>query len=369
MKKIVILLVLFLCFYFAHAQKFHLVIVGDTKDESIGVSCDRDIDRISSEANTICKSIGYQLVKVIIKDDNFAPAHLKNALKALICGKEDIIYFHYSGHGKRNIDTETHWPDLDFKDKGALPLSEVNKLIASKAARLKIVIADCCNQFSAGADRPTFRPIPNLPTANVEGNRKKLFTESACFVISSGSQPGQFCYGTYESGGHFTNSFLEALQYTILAANKADWNSVFADAQLRTKKKAMKAYKKQTPQFEITEAQEKNPTSEISEKNLQNKVQTIDLAKVNEYLNDLVNTDIAEAERAKNIKNFTKYFHAKTRVDVYKNTTLVDRELIEDFLERIYLDSKQIHHINLIENACKLKDGKYELITIQEVRD
>jgi hypothetical protein len=370
MKKGIFLIGLILNFCFSHAQKFHLVMVGDTQDERIGESCDRDIDRISSEANTICRSIGYQLNRLIIKDENFTPTNIKEALATLNCGKEDIIYFHYSGHGKRSIDNETHWPDLDFKDRGTLPLLEIKKWIGTKPARLKIVIADCCNQFSSGTDRPTFEPIPSLMTTNIEGNRKKLFTESSCFVISSGSQPGQFSYGTYEEGGYFTNAFLEALQYNILTTNQADWNSVFADAQLRTKRKAMKNHKKQFPQFQILENQENKPKPEPQATESPSKQEKqADLAQINEYLNELVSTDITDKEKEKSIKNFTKYFHQKARVDVYKNTTLVDREQIEDFLNRIYLESKQIEHINLIEQACKLREGKYEVITVQEIRD
>lgn len=362
-NNVILFLLIFLFPQIHHAQKFHLVVVGDTQDESIGKSCDRDIDRISSEANTICRSIGYTLNRVIIKDENFTPATLKNSLQSLIVSKQDIIYFHYSGHGKRHEGTETRWPDLDFKEKGIFPLSEVSQIIESKAARLKLIVADCCNQYSGTTERPTFQPIPALESTNAEDNRKKLFSEAACFVISSGSQPGQLSFGTYKNGGYFTNAFLEALQYTIVATNKADWNSVFADAQLRTKKKAIKDYKKQIPQYQIIEPTTNSliPPPPI--------VGQTDLVQINEYLNYLVNSDISDKDKQKSIKNFTKYFHAKARVDVYKNTTLVDRERIEDFLNRIYLESKQIHHINLIENACQLKNGKYEVITIQEIRD
>ncbi len=344
-----------------------MIVVGDTQDEKIGVSCDRDIDRISSEANTICRSINYVLNRVIIKDENFTPDVLKNSLKSLVVSKQDIIYFHYSGHGKRHAGTETRWPDLDFKEKGVLPLTEVSQIIEGKAARLKLVIADCCNQYSETTERPTFQPIPALEGVSAEENRKKLFSEAACFVISSGSQPGQFSYGTYNDGGFYTNAFLEALQYTILATSKADWNSVFADAQLRTKKKAFKDYKKQLPQYQIIGEKQttlQKPINQVVSEEIQ-----ADIAQINAYLNDLVSTDISDKEKEKSIKSFTKYFHAKARVDVYKNTTLVDRERIEDFLNRIYLESKQIHHINLIEKSCQLKDGKYEIITVQEIRD
>lgn len=367
MKKTIIYLVLFLYFHISHAQKFHLVMVGDTQDESIGISCDRDIDRISSEANTICRSIGYSLNRVIIKDENFTPDVLKNSLKALVVSKQDIIYFHYSGHGKRHAGTETRWPDLDFKEKGVLALSEVSQIIEGKAARLKLIVADCCNQYSGTTERPTFQSIPVLEGVSAEENRKKLFSGAACFVVSSGSQPGQFSYGTYKDGGYFTNAFLEALQYTILATSKADWNSVFADAQLRTKKKAAKDYKRQLPQYQITGEESTPPQKPISQETKE-EVQA-DIAQINEYLNDLVSPDISDKDKEKKIKNFTKYFHTKARVDVYKNTTLVDRERIEDFLNRIYLEGKQIHHINLIEKSCQLKDGKYEIITVQEIRD
>ena len=377
MKKRSLLFLMLLLHYsfFSYAQKFHLVVVGDTQDESIGLSCDRDIDRISSEANTICRSIGFTLNKVIIKDEKFEPIVLKTALKNLACDKNDIIYFHYSGHGKRNADTETRWPDLDFKSKGVVPLAEVNELIASKSARLKLIIADCCNQYSGTTERPTFHPIPALEGSDAEGNRKKLFSEAVCFVVSSGSQPGQFSYGTYQDGGFFTNSFLEALQYTIIATNKADWNSVFTDAQLRTQRKATKNYKRQTPQFQFISNNQLKAKAEINGKIEKNEnlpptaTEQADLAQINEYLNDLINAEISDKDKEKSIKNFTKYFHPKARVDIYKNTTLVDRERIEDFLNRIYLEGKLIHHINLIEKACQLKNGKYEMITVQEVRD
>jgi hypothetical protein len=370
MKTIRLSIFLFLsfCSLENHAQKFHLIVVGDTQDESIGKSCDRDIDRLSSEANTICRSINFTLNKVIIKGENFEPDALKKALKSLICAENDIIYFHYSGHGKRNANTETRWPDLDFRSKGTLPLSEISEMIGGKAARLKLIVADCCNQYSETTERPTFQPIPALEGSEAEDNRKKLFAESACFVVSSGSQPGQFSYANTRDGGFFTNAFLEALQYTIVATHKADWNSVFADAQLRTKKKATKNYKRQIPQYQFIEEEENKeiPPSMPMTKNINTQA---DLVQINEYLNNLVSTDLSDKDKEKSIKNFTKYFHAKARVDVYKNTTLVDRERIEDFLNRIYLESKQIHHINLIEKSCQLKDGKYEVITVQEIRD
>lgn len=373
MKKLNILLVLLCLYYPNFAQKFHLVMVGDTADESIGVSCDRDIDRISSEANTIARSIGYTLNRVIIKDDKFDPTVLKNAIKSIVCGKEDIIYFHYSGHGKRNENTETYWPDLDFKEKGALPLSKINDLIGAKSARLKLIVADCCNQFSGTVVPVTFQAIPTLSATDAQNNRKKLFAEASHFIVSSGSQPGQFSYGTYEDGGYFTNSLLEALQYSIVATNSASWESIFKDAQRRTQAKAYKNYKKQIPQFEIGESAAqgktgKPTTAPQNAASAKDNKQT-DLLEINTFLNSLLDAQIADKEKQKIIKGFTKYFLPKARVDIYKNTTLVDRELIEDFLNRIYLESKQIQHINLIENACKLKGDKYEMITIQEIRN
>lgn len=373
MKNTIVFLLLVLSFRFSFAQTFHLVMIGDTEDNSIGISCDRDIDRISSESNTIAQSIGYQLNRVILKDEKFDPELIKKTLQQLKCGKEDILYFHYSGHGVRNESTITEWPDMDFKEKGTLPLMDIIKIVQTKAARLRLIFADCCNQFSGTAQRPTFQAIPSLTATESAQNRRKLFTEEACLIIASGSQPGQFSYGTYEDGGHFTNSFLESLQYTVLSTYHASWQNVMQDTQLRTKTKAWKEYKKQFPQFKI-EVIEDKPAAQNGTASTKPKVETLpiteqnDLITVNKYLNSLVSTEYSDKEKEGFIKSFKKYFHANARVDVYKNTTLVDRESIEDFLQRIYLEGKAITHINLIENKCQLKEGKYAVITIQEMR-
>lgn len=369
MKKIKFIILFFLC-QSSFAQTFHLVMVGDTEDIDIGVSCDRDIDRISSESNTISQSIGYQLNRIIFKDEKFDPELIKKTLQELKCGREDILYFHYSGHGFRNENTSTEWPDMNFKEKGALALIDVIKIVQEKPARLRMVFADCCNQFSGTVQNPTFQTIPSVSLAESTQNRRKLFTEEACFIVASGSQPGQFSYATYEDGGHFTNSFLESLQYTVFATYNANWQNVMQDTQLRTKTKAWKEYNKQFPQYKIEIMEGENPiaSKEVSQKKPTEVEEQTDWINVNQYLNSLVSSEFTDKEKQAFLKNFKKHFLPQARVDVYKNTTLVDRESIEDFLQRIYLESKAITHINLIENKCQVKEGKYSVITIQEMR-
>lgn len=261
MKKICFLLLLSLTLVQSvQAQTLHAIVFANTKcpgdpedptDIGIGPSVMCDYQRMRIELETIATFCGYKKDFQMYEGSpqNFCRDKLEYALNNLKCGKNDIVFFYYSGHGGRpEVMTKDSFPHMQLlvnpfnpnniiKARNYYPLSQVLKRIKSKRPRLAIVIGDLCNSTS-----------PLVPVENVASMRgitkiskipcefyRALFLKVKGSIIATSSRPKEVSKGDAVYGGYFTASFTEALQIMITENMKPDWNTLFEGSKIRTR--------------------------------------------------------------------------------------------------------------------------------------
>ena len=361
MKKILLSAIAFwLLSQCAIAQTFHAIIVADTDNESIGFSCEVDMIKMTAEFNTIAKTIGYQINTQTVSRGSFRFEEIKAKINNLKCSPDDIVFLYYSGHGYNELESNSKFPIMYLQNDG-YPLETALMQIKAKKPRLSIVMGDCCNSIiQKGA--VSFRGfVPVCEESNKKTIYKNLFVEPKGEILISSCRKGQTALGSEKYGGFYSYNFLNALQYAVNYGKMVSWNSLLNDATDRLSR--MTNTGEQTPQYRLdigynTEsATITNATIERSE---------VNFSVINQYMNKLINS---KQERKKLLKDYNKYFSQNARVDIYKGQLLIDMKTIEDYLDRIYLNSENIAEINLIEIKSKFDNDekKYTQITVQEI--
>ncbi len=364
-KRIVLTTVCIFSCFFSAGQTLHGIIVANTNDPNIGISCEKDQIAISVELNAIANAIGYKTNMIIINRNDFIFENVDKAISDFSCKPEDIVFFHYSGHGMNVVENESRWPVL-LLETGKYPLDVIHSKLKRKGAAFVVTLADCCNNVITIEDIE-FRGYKQIvPDAvNKEIVYKHLFLQPRGDIIISGSQPGQYSYGTSNKGGFFTHKFIESLHTALNYSASPSWNNLLDDSKNRVAQ--LNFSRKQEPQYEIN--LERPLTTEEAHSDAeqpQSGHQKISYPEINAYLNQLV----AERGDKKKLRNrYTQYFTPKSRVDIYVNKTLTDIQPVEHFLDRLSLHHEKIKNINLIETKSEYNpdENRYQKITVQEI--
>lgn len=214
----------------------HLVELTNTLIGDIGHQCFLDNQSMKSEVRGITRLLGMGLKEYEVAGENFKFTYLRDMLDSIKVGEDDVILFHYSGHGFRFDDQQDSFPQLslcsnefmDFMDNNYVALSDIHKVLDAKKARLCLVLADCCNS-KAGV------PVPIAPNSLMKRDRtnydksriEELFLRAKGSIISTAASPGEVSWCDMQ-GGMFTNAFLQSLRNEIglLNQEKASWNSI-----------------------------------------------------------------------------------------------------------------------------------------------
>ena len=235
----------------------HLIIIADTDDVSIGESTKIDLRNMQRLMGTIVEqSLGMIVMKPLIKDKRITHQELINNLKGLRVQRNDIIVFHWAGHGHGSPGAK--WPYLDTIAK-TTDFKQVIGILNSKNPRQMIALADCCNAPLINTrDKYALRHLrrQNFFPESI----KKMFIRPEIKIIASGSQTGQFASGTNSLGGYFTYNFITTLQEALLNENNPD--SVWEKVMLTTRQRVLfDTQNKQTPQYEINPFIDREPYS------------------------------------------------------------------------------------------------------------
>jgi hypothetical protein len=187
------------------AKGIHLLILGDTKDDTIGMASRKNIQNIKQSFSYLA-SVGqlpFFLTELTTHNDNLTREDITRWIRKEPIASDDIIVLHYSGHGGREQGSTTLWPSGDFpqrKRKGFIvEFDEIMDRLFSKKAAFYLVLLDCCNvlvqkDLRSDQERPTNQ---NPPTFDFERLNKqihaaaipKLFSKRYGLVIASAAAP------------------------------------------------------------------------------------------------------------------------------------------------------------------------------------
>lgn len=239
----------------AERPTIHLLELTNDIIMDIGTQCSQDGQAMRSEITGIARLLGMNARVYDVSGDQFSFDGLKRAIQNLKPSPDDVIIFHYSGHGFRFDDQEDAFPQLslcptgyeDVLDGNYIGLSDIYEALVVKKPRLCLVLGDCCNSF-LGVPRPiTQTAFLSRDRSNFDVERlKSLFLEAEGSIISTAASPGEVSWCD-TSGGMYTNAFLQSLrsEISLLAEGEPSWDNIFTTAISQAQTRSSKLVKAQ----------------------------------------------------------------------------------------------------------------------------
>lgn len=215
------------------ADILHAINFCATNAENIATGVRADHDNFVNEINIIGDLIGYDVKMYDYPGDDCSKENLQCVLSQLQSNPEDIIVFYYSGHGGRNPNDKSKFPQMCLKYSGYqqnnfVPVHYVQDKLGNKPGRLKLILTDCCNVANnLISAKGTIAGIKSA--TEVGGNEskyyKELFLTNKGMITMTGSEVDKPSYGP-DDGGCFSNAFWDVLFSVGRGQVVPDWENV-----------------------------------------------------------------------------------------------------------------------------------------------
>lgn len=251
----------------------HVYILADLNDAHIGVGCAEDQKKLIQFYTSVASKLKIRLDTVTIVNERYNRIGVQAALDSLKPGNDDIVVFHYTGHGFNREDPNDPYPNLflvpyaerptweNLKAKeqeealrnATMGIQEIYKIIVSKGARLNCVFSDCCN---------TEYKLKNVPMIDDGKTKrgfltlypdycKKLFIDERASFLATAVKKGEQAASNARIGSLYTDNYLQILgKYLTPAYNGAveevNWSAILANTTDVTKAKAPTIYNRLT---------------------------------------------------------------------------------------------------------------------------
>lgn len=353
--------------------KIHAIVFCNTDDPKIGEGCQSDQERFAEELGLIETALGSEEDWQVFVGKECNKPNLERALSSLNCGPNDVVFFYYSGHGVHaKADPADGWlPQMclnyeSYDQDKFVPVTYVRDKLATKPARLSIILTDCCNNeaswVSVKSLISTQKDAPDVDKIDV-AKLKKLFYESRGTVIATSSKRGQVSYGPKE-GGCFSVAFWDEMYKIEQGAGNADWNSLIEATKQRTLKYTSN---KQEPVYKVNVNGAPNPNPNPNPGPV---IISVGEQELGEAFKQIVNPSYGRNERWNMISAIVqRLFDSNAQVIMVGRDlkTNVSRPTpINKYLEELAL-SKRVKGINIVRTN-KNSSGKFSQIVVSEIR-
>lgn len=273
MHRLILLLLVLLCSYSTvFSQTLHAIIFANTEcpgdprninDRGIGPSVTCDYYRMKVEMATIASFIGYKLNPkyCVGTQEEFSLKNLNKVIDELTCEPNDIVFFYYSGHGSRNKNDKTLFPQMNLvvdpyhtriEDSQAnYPIYNVKEEIMKKNPRLAIVVGDLCNSIAEWVSPksiPSDKSATKVDDAPVKFYRDMYLNYKGA-VIATSSKPGQSSLA-FSDGGAFTLSLMDVMQIMATKGMEASWQLLLDGSIYGTEQRTNE---RQTPIYDLSD--------------------------------------------------------------------------------------------------------------------
>lgn len=216
------------------ANTLHAISFCATEAENIAAGVKLDYENFLMETAILADQLGYDRKMYAFPHETCTRENLYNVLNQLQCSPDDIVIFYYSGHGGRNPDDKSEFPQMCLKynyyqQSNFVPVHEVQKRLANKNARLNLILSDCCNVADAGISAKLIEaPSRGATTSesDVAERMRKLFLQAKGVLTFTGSQVGKPSYGPDDIGGLFSVCFWMTLHSVGKGEVAPDWETV-----------------------------------------------------------------------------------------------------------------------------------------------
>ncbi len=226
-----------LFFLFVHLPLFsanlHLIAVMDTQASRIGISVETNLATLIEESRRISDMTDLKPIFHLFTNEDAVHSFV-DTLTSMEVGEEDVILFHWSGHGFRTASKDRDnnpWPSFQFTNsEQSVDHLDITHYLLKKRARLVISIADTCNEYLDESYAPYeyLEPFPRS-ALNLERAYRKLFLDYRGLIMAAGSAPGGYSYYWVPNGGGiFTQSWLASMETNAsLLGEDVSWEHVF----------------------------------------------------------------------------------------------------------------------------------------------
>lgn len=240
----------------------HVLLVCNTEDPILKDGFKMNLYQINHQVDSIAKYTGLILNKLYITESQVNTDSIRAVIKNLVCKPNDVIWFHYSGHGINQNWAGKYPVFLIGRGTDALATHQIKTLLEAKKPRLILMMMDCCNHITDGRTvkegngqlKATLQKSASLganpPTPQ---NYQQLFLKSEGIILLTAARQGQIAY-THESvGGILTTIFTDMLRNACQKKGvvPSNWETFIQEVAQNTQETAFYYDKIQNPQFEV----------------------------------------------------------------------------------------------------------------------
>lgn len=227
---------------YATKGALRVIMIANTNDLEIGGSCAKDARRINEKFKDVASFLNLPYYYTEISGSNFNKSTIQNTIQQLPSASNDVIVVCYSGHGFRySYDNEHPYPQFDLTTSSTQPLtqntmnvSEVYNMLGNKSGRLKLILADCCND-SIRISRPGGPATANMRKSMFQWNKRNceaLFLNSSGTIVASAASRGEVAWCNESQGGYFIFNFMESLDkaMSVFETTKS-WRDIITETR------------------------------------------------------------------------------------------------------------------------------------------
>ncbi len=249
--------------------RLHLLVVADTLDETIGSSCNKDMQRAVETFQNLTDYLGIKFLPTTICGKQYSKTNVQAAIEALKPSHDDIVVFYYSGHGFRIPEKPRDFPNLklknfknllqNFRDSASwikkdrqdnitysMNMEDIFDMIRKKGARFNLVLSDCCDDdiFSVNATGTKPGKTKGSGVEWSEDNIRALFlNKTPMSILATAARQGQRASSNNNFGGFFSYFFKMSMEnYCSKLKTSPTWDQIFQDAIVQTINKANHTY-------------------------------------------------------------------------------------------------------------------------------
>lgn len=237
----------------------HLILVADTEDEEYGTDFSLDKQKILYVYNQIAHSLNMPLHSLVIAGADFNKTTIKNRIDSFVAGPNDLIFFHYSGHGfsmnkstdvfpyyflekNKSVPTDNQKKLNKLLVQASIDMLEMEDVLKKKGARSTFLFSDCCNNSILELPhRDNNEPAPKIrkkatSSAYLPNKCRALFYDKSYNILLAAAKKDQAAYSTAETGSYFTHNYLFTLQTALSIDNSLplDWNRLLEKVKNNT---------------------------------------------------------------------------------------------------------------------------------------
>lgn len=237
-------------------SKFHLIVVGDIEDSTIGPACNKDLQRTVETFDSLRRYLGIAgFITTTIAGKELSKANVQQAVDNLTPGANDIVVFYYSGHGFRTLGENKAYPNMKLKTfhtnrqdvlDNSLNIEDIFLAIKKKGARFNLVMSDCCNDDIQSTNISGTKPGKTRGSGIEwsENNVRALFLDKKpVSILVTAALSGQRAASNKNFGSFFSYFFKTSLEdYVSRSKNNVSWEQLLQDAKRQTVLKANRTY-------------------------------------------------------------------------------------------------------------------------------